>query len=122
MPDGPEAPEFARRIFEEERYRNIQNARNVLKTARADPVGSFFILLDLLEGDPEALSELFLAHAQHGAAKANPATDMNVDGVRFLLVLYHNGFLISELQLPHNLATYRELTTHVTLCCRAETL
>jgi hypothetical protein len=39
----------------------------MLQTAGADPVGALFVLLNLLECDPEMLAKLFLAHSEHHA-------------------------------------------------------
>ena len=64
---------------------------DLLKAPGADAVRALLVFLNLLEGDAQAFAELFLAHAKHGAAQADPTPDMNVDRVRLLLVFYHNG-------------------------------
>ena len=65
----------------------------MLEAACPDPVGAFFVFLDLLKGDAEALSELFLAHSEHRSPKANATANVYVDGVRPLLVLNHGPAL-----------------------------
>src|SRR5262245_60157056 len=71
----------AARILEEERYGHGQDARDMLQAARANAIGALLVFLDLLEGDPEMLAELFLAHAQHHAAQANPTADVSIDRI-----------------------------------------
>src|SRR5581483_1766029 len=53
----------ARCVLKEERYRDLEDARNVLQAARANPVRALFVFLNLLESDTKILAKLFLAHA-----------------------------------------------------------
>ena len=46
----------SRRTLEEEWDRHLQDMANLLQAARADPVGSLLVFLDLLEGDPESIA------------------------------------------------------------------
>src|SRR5262245_12128004 len=54
-----------RRPVEEERYRDLQDMRDVLQAARADAVPSLLVFLHLLEREPEPLGEFLLAHTEH---------------------------------------------------------
>ncbi|CUX40725.1 hypothetical protein AGR5A_Cc90298 [Agrobacterium genomosp. 5 str. CFBP 6626] len=90
---GRAANLIAGRVFEEEGNGYVQNPRYVLQAAGADTVRALFVLLDLLKGNSETFTQLFLAHAKHGSAKANSASDMNVDGVRLFLILGHHAVL-----------------------------
>src|SRR3954452_13266645 len=84
--EAPSArPSGPGRTFEEERDRHLQDNRYLLQSARADPVGAFLVLLDLLEGEAERVPELFLTHAQHHPAHTDPAADMLIDRVGHLL-------------------------------------
>ena len=81
------------RVFEEEGNWYVQDAGDVLETAGTNPVRAFFVFLDLLEGDAEALPQFLLAHTKHGTTKTNPASYMDVDRVRLLLVFNHHSVL-----------------------------
>lgn len=72
-------------IFKEEGYRDFQDGRDVLETARPYAVRAFFIFLNLLKGDSEAFTKLLLAHAKHHSAQPHTAADMNVNGIRSFL-------------------------------------
>lgn len=52
-----------------------------MQAAGADAVGAALVFLDLLKGQPDGFAQLFLAHAQQGAAQAQTATDIDVDGM-----------------------------------------
>ena len=88
----------AGRIFKEKRDGHIQDGRNRLKTACADPVCAFFVFLNLLEGDAKGFAELFLAHSEHVAAQPHSASDMNIDRIRFFFVFDH-FFLCAAVRL-----------------------
>ncbi|MNT47027.1 hypothetical protein D3C72_1837070 [compost metagenome] len=68
----------------------------------------------MLEGDPEALAQFLLAHAQHGAAKTDPAADMNVDRVRLLFILDHVAILTSVGNSTMTLSAGRTITWRCT--------
>ena len=53
----------------------------MLQAARADAIRSVLVFLHLLEGDPEAVGELLLAHSEHLPAHPDPAPYVFVDGV-----------------------------------------
>jgi hypothetical protein len=53
-----------------------------VQPARADPVGAFLVLLNLLEGDAEQLAQALLAHADQGSPHADALSDVLVDGAR----------------------------------------
>ncbi|CUX09649.1 hypothetical protein AGR7B_Cc10313 [Agrobacterium deltaense RV3] len=80
-------------IFEKKGNGHIKDRGNILEAAGANAVRAFFILLDLLKGNSETFTQLLLAHSEHGSAKANSASDMNVDGVRLFLILGHHAVL-----------------------------
>lgn len=78
----------ARRVLEEERDRDRQDPGDVLKATRTDPVGTFFVFLDLLKRYSELLTKLLLTHAEHHASQANSTSDVNVDWI-WLFLVYH---------------------------------
>ena len=51
----------ARTAIEQERNRDLQDFRDLLKAAGADPVGAFFVFLYLLESEPERFAKFLLA-------------------------------------------------------------
>src|SRR6478736_5879638 len=70
-----------RGAFEEKRHRHLQDLRDLLQSARANAVGALLVLLHLLEGEPEGVAKLLLAHPKHHATHSNPAANMTVDRV-----------------------------------------
>ena len=58
-----------------------------------------FIFLDLLKCDAEILAQLFLAHSEHIAAKPDATANMDVDRIRFLLVVFCHFFLAEFFRL-----------------------
>src|SRR3954463_11101499 len=48
----------------------------MLEAARANPVGAFFVLLDLLESQPKRVGKVCLCHVQHHATHADLGTDV----------------------------------------------
>ena len=66
---------YARRAFEEERHRDLQDVGDVLQPARADAVRAILVFLDLLKRQPKCVAEIRLAHCQHHPAHAHPAAD-----------------------------------------------
>ena len=76
-------------LLVEELYRHAQHLREIEQPAGADAVDALLVLLDLLEREAQLLAELFLAHAEQHAAKADAAADVHVDRIgpsRALLV------------------------------------
>lgn len=73
--------------------RYIEDRRDILQAAGANTVRALFVLLNLLKGNSETFTQFFLAHAEHGSAKTNSASDMNVDGVRLFLIFGHHAVL-----------------------------
>ena len=54
---------------------------NSWSSARADPVITFFVFLQLLKGDADRLSHLGLCQVEHHTAHAHPAADIFVDEI-----------------------------------------
>jgi len=54
----------------------------LLQAAGADPVGAFFVFLNLLERKAERFAQLFLAHTQHDTAHPDAAADILVNRIR----------------------------------------
>src|SRR5262245_52335043 len=78
-----------RRRFKKERHRDLQSARDLLQTARADAVHAFLVPLDLLKADSDAVGKVRLTDVQQQPSHADAVTDMLVDlsdrfGVRAL--------------------------------------
>ena len=97
-------PAPAGRVLEEEGHRHIEDAGDMLEPAGTDAVGAFFVLLDLLECDPETLAQLFLAHAKHHAAQPDAAADVNINGIRRLLPGHCTNtpwWILTEASHPH---------------------
>ena len=63
----------------------FKRRRNLLQSAGANPIGAFFIFLNLLERQPQGLAEFLLTHAEKDSAHTDPAADMAVDRIRDLL-------------------------------------
>jgi hypothetical protein len=70
-----------RRAFKKIGRGNIERSRNLLESARANPVNALFIFLDLLKCQTQGFSQFFLAHAKHHAPHADAAADVAIDGV-----------------------------------------
>src|SRR5450755_3739928 len=68
--------------LEQKRNRDLKDLGDLLDTAGADPVGTFFVFLNLLECEAQCFAELFLTHAQHDAAHAHATADIFVNRVR----------------------------------------
>ena len=76
-------------------YIALQHAGDVLQAAGTDAVGALLVFLNLLEGDAEVLTELFLTHPEHHAAQSNPAPDVDIDRVWLLLVRHSSAASLS---------------------------
>jgi hypothetical protein len=55
-----------------------------MQPAGADPIGASLVFLDLLKGQSDRLSKLFLAEAEHVSAEPNAGADMDIDRVRLV--------------------------------------
>ena len=64
--------------FKEERNRHTQRISNIPKPGGADTVHTGFILLDLLELDPNLIRQLLLRHANHPTTMTNALANMRV--------------------------------------------
>jgi hypothetical protein len=64
--------------LEEERYRDTQHGRELVKPPGADAIGPFLVFLDLLERDAEPVGDILLTHAERKPAHANALADMLV--------------------------------------------
>eukprot|EP01100_Stratorugosa_tubuloviscum_P013633 TRINITY_DN6955_c0_g1_i1.p2 TRINITY_DN6955_c0_g1~~TRINITY_DN6955_c0_g1_i1.p2 ORF type:complete len:171 (+),score=-34.73 TRINITY_DN6955_c0_g1_i1:93-605(+) len=72
---------FLGHIVEEKADGNIQNTRKIEQTRSTDTIGAALVLLDLLEGQAQGFTQLFLAHAKQGTAQTHTGTHMHIDGV-----------------------------------------
>ena len=66
------------------RKRKVQVLRGCERRAAADwhpSIGALFVFLDLLKGQSEGLTQLFLAHVEHHAPHTQPASDVLVDRI-----------------------------------------
>ena len=70
----------AGRAFKEKFHRHLENVRDLLQPAGADPVDALLVFLDLLEGKVEAVGQGGL-HAEHQAAHADARADVLVGRV-----------------------------------------
>ena len=52
-----------------------------MQPAGADPAGAVFVLLHLLDRQPQRIGQLILVQTQKRPAHANAVADVNVDGV-----------------------------------------
>src|SRR6476661_4588774 len=66
-------------LVEEIRHRHVEHLGELEQAARADAVGAALVLLDLLKGQADGRAELFLAHAEKGAALAHPRANMDIN-------------------------------------------
>ena len=62
----------------EHRNRYAQDACDVVKPARADPVRPFFVFLDLLERYAESGTEIALGHPEQAPVRAHARPDLHV--------------------------------------------
>jgi hypothetical protein len=78
-----------------------------MQPAGADPVGASLVFLDLLKGQSDRLSKLFLAEAEHISAEPHAGADMDIDRVRLVtlsatgapnLLLHHHRWSTSAKQ------------------------
>jgi hypothetical protein len=67
--------------LEEKRYRNLQDAGDVLQAPRADPIRAFFLFLHLLERQAECIAKLLLAHFKHEPAHAHTTAHIHVNRI-----------------------------------------
>jgi len=67
---------------------DTQDVCNLEKTTGANSVNSSLVLLNLLEGKPEKLPQLLLAHSNKHSPQPDLISDMRVNRVR--LFLWHN--------------------------------
>ena len=74
-------PGAFRHVLVEESHLDSEGLGHLEEIAGADAVAAVFVLLDLLESDADAFSELGLAHADADAAGAQARTHVLVDGV-----------------------------------------
>jgi hypothetical protein len=58
-----------------------------MQTAGSDAVGASLVFLDLLEGQADRLSKLFLTHAKHVPAQSHAGTDVDIDRIRLVALL-----------------------------------
>jgi hypothetical protein len=70
------------RALEEERYRYLQDVRDVLEAARSNPVCALFVFLHLLECEAKGNREFLLAHFEHQPAHAHMAAHVHISRVR----------------------------------------
>jgi hypothetical protein len=74
-------------------HRRVENLRNRLQPAGADAIGALLVFLDLLEGQPQRIRKLLLAHAEHHAAHADAAADILIGWIGNLR--HSNGHAVS---------------------------
>ena len=78
-------PRRVRRAVEEERHRHLQDVRDLLQAARADPVRALLVFLHLLKGQAERVAELLLTHAEHHPTHTHPRAHVLVRRIGRLL-------------------------------------
>lgn len=71
--------------LKEKRYRDLQDARQMLKPACTNAVGTLFVFLNLLECQSETIRKLFLGHTKHESPHADTTSHMLVYWVRTFL-------------------------------------
>jgi hypothetical protein len=72
--------DLGRHLVEEELDRHVEDLGELIEPARADPVRAALVFLDLLEGQPQGLGQLLLAHPEHGPPQADAGAHMRIDG------------------------------------------
>ena len=75
---GPARERVGWHLVEEVRHRYVQHLGELVKPARTDAVGAAFVLLDLLEGEPDGIADFGLRHAQQEAKLPYPRPNMDV--------------------------------------------
>ncbi len=76
-----------RHVVEEEADRHVQHPRQVEQPRGAHPVHAALVFLHLLEGQAQRLAQPLLRQAHQGAAQADAAADMGIDGAGSRLTL-----------------------------------
>jgi hypothetical protein len=89
-PHGHHRRRFFRHIGEKIRNRDIKGPGQVEQPAGSDTIGSALVFLDLLEGQAQGASQLFLAYAQQKTTQAQSAAHMGVDLIGDILRLAHH--------------------------------
>jgi hypothetical protein len=77
----------ARRAFEEERHRDLQDVGDLLQPARADAARALLVFLDLVKRQAKCVAEFRLAQCQYHPAHAHPGADVLVDGFGVLIIV-----------------------------------
>ena len=65
-----------------ETHAHAEHARKLEQPACANSVDALFVLLHLLKGKSELLTQTLLAHPEEHAPKSHPAADVDIDGIR----------------------------------------
>ncbi len=65
----------------EPRDGHLKRRGDIEETARGDPVHAFLVFLHVLKGDAKNVSQLFLAHAEFKAPRANALTQPSIHSV-----------------------------------------
>ncbi len=60
---------------------HVEDLGHVVKSAGTDSIGATLVLLDLLEGDPEPFSQLFLTETEENAPGPRLRADVKVDWI-----------------------------------------
>src|SRR5260370_1140649 len=71
-------------VVEEKRYRDIPDPAQIVQPTGTDAIRATLILLDLLEGQADRLTELLLAQAEHVTPQTDARADMAIDRVRLV--------------------------------------
>src|SRR5215212_4891863 len=73
----PARQSVGRHLVEEVRHRHVEHLGELVKPARTDAVGATLVLLDLLEGEPDALADFGLTHPEQRATLPNSGTNID---------------------------------------------
>jgi hypothetical protein len=84
---------------------DLQYLRNLLQSARAEPVRALLVFLYLLKREAELLAQLLLADAQHHPPHTHPAADVLVERVRGLFGWHQPSPLWRAARIPGDART-----------------
>ena len=68
-------------LFKEVADGHAEETRRFPEPGRGDAIGAALVFLDLLEREPERLTEVALAESQTAPAMSDPAADVNIHGI-----------------------------------------
>jgi hypothetical protein len=76
-------------VFKKIGNRNVESRSNGSQPAGADAIAAYFVLLDLLKGEPQDLTNSSLAQSTLFAPKADTPANFDIDRSRHFITNFH---------------------------------